>query len=119
MERIDDIIELTHAPLQCPFWSSEESLAGLYPGCRSDTALLAKATSEETQAELLNSTAGINPHDAVDFVRQCLQVSARDRPPAIHLRKHRFITDQFGWIGTRGWENLDGYQSTTSGFDST
>lgn len=104
---------------QCPFWSSEESLAGLYPNCRSDIALQAKADSAEVAAELSSPQSEIDSQDAVDFVHQCLQVSSRDRPPAVHLRNHRFISGKTGWLGKRGWETTDGYSSSASGFEST
>jgi hypothetical protein len=41
---------------------------------------------------------------AVDFVHQCLQVHARERPPATQLRKHKFIEGASGWTGKKGWE---------------
>lgn len=120
---LDKVIRsyLTNSPLairQCPFWSSEESLAGLHAGCRSEAALQAKADSPEVLAEVHASGAYIDAQDAVDFVHQCLHVHAKDRPPAVQLRKHRFISGKVGWVGTRGWESLEGYSSAASGFDS-
>lgn len=91
---------------QCPFWTSEESLAGLTPTSRATQALHAKAeiTDESLPPNMTAEQAQDEANEAIDFVHQCLQTHARDRPSAVHLKQHRFLAGGRGWLGRRGWE---------------
>ena len=91
-------------PLQCPFWSSEESIVGLSYGTRAETALRekSKAIQETISPSMRNLEQKIL--DAIDFVHQCLQTHARDRPSAVHLKQHCLFVTDGGWRDMRGWE---------------
>lgn len=86
---------------------------GLARGSRADESLLARMDDAELALpeEARDEFAG-RANDAIDFVHQCLDVHARDRPSALHLRTHRFLVDreegrlEVGWVGRRGWEAL-------------
>lgn len=85
---------------------------GLAAGSRADEALLSRMDDAELAIPdpIARDTFAAHANDAIDFVHQCLDVHARDRPSALHLRTHRFLVDreengpELGWIGNRGWE---------------
>lgn len=87
---------------ECPFWTSEEAMAGLAPGTRAEAALASKVDSIDVDDEDAPITYQAT-EAAIDFVHQCLQTHSRDRPSALHLRQHRFLANG-GWTGVRGWE---------------
>ena len=99
---------------ECPFWSSDESLAGLASDSRPYSALLAKAETVQiasADAQDGSSDANAQINDAVDFIRQCLHVHARDRPSALQLKQHCLLVGSSGWQGLRGWESAIDEQS--------
>ena len=83
-------------------------MAGLAVGSRAEEALRVRADEvEETLAAESQPQFAQEADAAIDFVHQCLQTHAKNRPSALQLKEHKFLNTQSGWSGFRGWEEAD------------
>lgn len=80
-------------------------MAGLAIGSRAEEALRVRADEvEESLAADAQAQFAEEADAAIDFVHQCLQTHAKNRPSAMQLKEHKFLNTQSGWSGFRGWE---------------
>ena len=106
---------------ECPFWSPEDAIQGLFVDSRAELALRAKCTTS-TPSSVSSSPAsppvltplahglGIEQaalgtmNDMVDIVMRCLETEPRNRPTSDQVLDHAFLLGNAGWSGFRGWE---------------
>lgn len=91
---------------ECPFWSPEEAIRGLYQDSRAELALRAKSSASPTSSSSSNESPlpSIGMSEMVDIVIRCLEVDPQNRPTADQVLDHSFISGSAGWRGYRGWE---------------
>ncbi|ORY31408.1 hypothetical protein BCR39DRAFT_465781 [Naematelia encephala] len=80
----------------------DEVLAGLADDSRALEALRARCEGDNSQ-EGREEDGGGRLCDAMDLVRQCLQMHAGERPTAEAICYHRYLRGNEGWLGKKGW----------------